>query len=323
MKTVILDGQTLNPGDNPWTPIENIHPVTLYETTQEEDIIQRSKDAEIILTNKTPLTKETLQQLPNLKYIGVLATGYDVVDIKAAADLGIPVTNTPGYANNAVPEHVFALIFECYRQISLHSQQVKQGEWGKNGQFCFWNTPQREIGGKTLGIIGFGNTGNNVARIANGFGMNILAYAPRPKPLPNYDNFAYADLTEVLTKSDIITLHCPLTPETKHIINKQSLELMKHDAILINTARGPLIDEPAVANALNAGTLGGLAVDVVSEEPIAKDHPFITTPNTFITPHLAWATIEARTALMQIAADNITAFINGTPQNVVNEFTAK
>lgn len=318
MKTVILDGQTLNPGDNPWTPIENIHPVTLYEKTLDEDIIERSKDAEILLTNKTPLTKETLAQLPKLKYIGVLATGYDVVDIAAAAERGIPVTNTPGYANNAVPEHVFALIFECYRQIALHSQQVRQGEWGKNGQFCFWNTPQRELGGKTLGIIGFGNTGNNVARIANGFSMNMLAYAPRPKPMPAYDNFAFADLDKLLAKSDIITLHCPLTAETKHIINEKTLAQMKPDAIIINTARGPLLDEEAVAAALTSGKLGGLAVDVVSEEPIAKDHPFLSTPNTFITPHLAWATIEARSALMQIAADNITAFLNGTPQNVVN-----
>ncbi|SIO26656.1 D-2-hydroxyacid dehydrogenase [Halodesulfovibrio marinisediminis] len=323
MKTVILDGVTLNPGDNPWTPIEDLLPVTLYEKTEDEDIIQRSKDAEILLTNKTPLTKETLEQLPNLKYIGVLATGYDVVDIKAAAERDIPVTNTPGYANNAVPEHVFALIFECYRQVSLHSQQVKDGEWGKNGQFCFWSTSQRELGGKTIGIIGFGNTGNNVARIANGFGMNILAYAPRPKPMPSYDNFAYAPLKEVLEKSDIITLHCPLTEETKHIINEETLALMKPDAIIINTARGPLLDEPAVAKALNSGKLGGLAVDVVSEEPIAKDHPFLSTPNTFITPHLAWATVEARTALMQIAADNIQAFLDGTPQNVVNGVTGK
>lgn len=317
MKAVILDGQTLNPGDNSWTPIERILPVTLYEKTLTEDIIDRSKDAEILLTNKTPLTRETLLQLPKLKYIGVLATGYDVVDIAAAAELGIVVTNTPGYANNAVPEHVFALIFECYRQIGLHSKQVKHGEWGQNGQFCFWNTPQRELGGKTIGIIGFGNTGNNVARIANGFGMNILAYAPRPKPLPNYNNFNYAELSDVLAQSDIVTLHCPLTEDTKHIINEASLKIMKQDAIIINTARGPLLEEQAVADALTKGKLGGLAVDVVSQEPIASDHPFLSTPNTFITPHLAWATIEARMTLMQIAADNIKAFLAGTPHNVV------
>ncbi|MCT4628127.1 D-2-hydroxyacid dehydrogenase [Halodesulfovibrio sp.] len=317
MKAVILDGQTLNPGDNPWTPIERILPVTLHEKTVNEDIIDRSKDAEILLTNKTPLTRETLLQLPKLKYIGVLATGYDVVDIDAAAELGIVVTNTPGYANNAVPEHVFALIFECYRQIGLHSKQVKHGEWGQNGQFCFWNTPQRELGGKTIGIIGFGNTGNNVARIANGFGMNILAYAPRPKPLPKYSNFNYAELSDVLAQSDIVTLHCPLTEDTKHIINEASLKIMKQDAIIINTARGPLLEEQAVADALIQGKLGGLAVDVVSQEPIASDHPFLSTPNTFITPHLAWATIEARMALMQIAADNIKAFLAGTPHNVV------
>ncbi|MCT4533895.1 D-2-hydroxyacid dehydrogenase [Halodesulfovibrio sp.] len=317
MKAVILDGQTLNPGDNPWTPIERILPVTLHEQTVNEDIIDRSKDAEILLTNKTPLTRETLLQLQKLKYIGVLATGYDVVDIAAAAELGIVVTNTPGYANNAVPEHVFALIFECYRQIGLHSKQVKHGEWGQNGQFCFWNTPQRELGGKTIGIIGFGNTGNNVARIANGFGMNILAYAPRPKPLPKYSNFNYAELSDVLAQSDIVTLHCPLTEDTKHIINEASLKIMKQDAIIINTARGPLLEEQAVADALIQGKLGGLAVDVVSQEPIASDHPFLSTPNTFITPHLAWATIEARMALMQIAADNIKAFLAGTPHNVV------
>lgn len=318
MKIVVLDGQTLNPGDNPWTPIENIAPITLYNTTPVDKIVERAFDADIVLTNKTPLTRETLAKLPNLKYIGVLATGYDVVDIAAAAERNIPVTNTPGYANNAVPEHVFALIYECYRQVCLHSDQVKEGEWGQNEQFCFWNTPQREIGGKTIGIIGFGNTGNNVARIANGFGMNILAYAPRPKPMPAYDNFAFAELDELLEKSDIITLHCPLTDETKHIINEETLSKMKQDAILINTSRGPLLDEPAVAKALNSGKLGGLAVDVVSVEPIAKDHPFLTAPNCFITPHLAWATIEARMRLMQIAADNIQGFINGKLQNVVN-----
>lgn len=319
MKAVILDGQTLNPGDNPWTPIERIIPVTLYEKTLDENIIDRSKDAEILLTNKTPLTRETLLQLPKLKYIGVVATGYDVVDVATAAELGIVVTNTPGYANNAVPEHVFALIFECYRQIGLHSKQVKHGEWGQKGQFCFWNTPQRELGGKTIGIIGFGNTGNNVARIANGFGMNILAYAPRPKPLPKFNNFSYAKLNDVLAQSDIVTLHCPLTEDTKNIISKASLKIMKKDAIIINTARGPLLEEQAVADALNTGKLGGLAVDVVSQEPIANDHPFLNTPTTFITPHLAWATIEARMALMQIAADNIKAFLAGTPYNVVTE----
>ena len=318
MKIVVLDGQTLNPGDNPWAPIEKIAPITLYNTTPADKIVERAIDADIVLTNKTPLSRETLAKLPNLKYIGVLATGYDVVDIKAAAELNIPVTNTPGYANNAVPEHVFALIYECYRQVCLHSDQVKKGEWGKNEQFCFWNTPQREIGGKTIGIIGFGNTGNNVARIANGFGMNILAYAPRPKPMPAYDNFAFAELDELLEKSDIITLHCPLTEETRHIINEETLSKMKPDAILINTARGPLLDEEAVAKALHAGKLGGLAVDVVSVEPIAKDHPFHTAPNCFITPHLAWATIEARMRLMQIAADNIQGFVDGKLQNVVN-----
>ncbi|MCG8530618.1 MAG: D-2-hydroxyacid dehydrogenase [Desulfovibrionales bacterium] len=321
MKAVVLDGQTLNPGDNPWAPVEKVLPITIYQATPADKILERSQDAEILLTNKTPLTAETLKQLPNLKYIGVLATGYDIVDIQAAADLGIPVTNTPGYANHAVPEHVFGLIFECYREIARHSKEVKEGKWGQNGQFCFWSTSQRELGGKTLGIIGFGNTGNNVARIANGFGMNILAYAPRPKPTPAYGHFAFANLEDVLQQSDIITLHCPLTDSTRNIINAKALSLMKPDALLINTARGPLLDERAVAEALTHHKLGGLAVDVVSEEPIAKNHPFLTTPNTFITPHLAWATVEAREALMQIAADNVQGFLEGKLQNVVNGYT--
>ncbi len=314
MKIVILDGYALNPGDLSWDFLTEFGTVTYYDRTTGEDLtVSRIGDADIILLNKTAITESVLARCPSLKLICILATGYNVVDYVAAAKRGIPVCNIPGYGTDSVAQFTFALLLELCHQVGLHNRSVHNGQWSACPDFCYWKTPQMELAGKTMGIIGYGSIGQAVAKIARAFGMKILAYSRTHRP-----GHEYCDLDTLLANSDVVTLHCPLFPETKGIINASTIAKMKDGAILLNTARGPLLDEAAVAEALRSGKLRGAAVDVVCTEPIPADSPLLTAPNCIITPHMAWAPIEARQRILDIATDNIRGFLSGKPQNVVN-----
>ncbi len=317
MKITVLDGHTLNPGDNPWTPIEALGELTVYERTPADQIVARAKDADIILTNKCPLSAETLQQLPNLKFISVLATGYNIIDTACAAARGIPVSNVPVYSTDAVAEFVFSLILDFTKRPALHSELTKQGAWENSPDFCFWKNPNfTELAGKTLGVIGFGRIGQRVGELGAAFRMNILAHS-RSRSAQTAFPFAWASTDEILEKSDFISLHCPLTPETQGLISAASLARMKPSAFLVNTARGPLIDEQALADALNTDRIAGAACDVVSAEPILPSNPLLGAKKLTLTPHIAWAASEARQRLMAITADNIAAFVAGKPIHTV------
>jgi glycerate dehydrogenase len=317
MKITVLDGHTLNPGDNPWTPIEALGELTVYERTPADQIVARAKDADIILTNKCPLSAETLQQLPNLKFISVLATGYNIIDTAYAAARGIPVSNVPVYSTDAVAEFVFSLILDFTKRPALHSELTKQGAWENSPDFCFWKNPNfTELAGKTLGVIGFGRIGQRVGELGAAFRMNILAHS-RSRSAETAFPFAWASIDEILEKSDFISLHCPLTPETQGLISAASLAKMKPSAFLVNTARGPLIDEQALADALNTDRIAGAACDVVSAEPILPSNPLLRAKKLTLTPHIAWAASEARQRLMAITADNIAAFVAGKPIHTV------
>ena len=317
MKITVLDGHTLNPGDNPWTPIEALGELTVYERTPADQIVARAKDADIILTNKCPLSAETLQQLPNLKFISVLATGYNIIDTACAAARGIPVSNVPVYSTDAVAEFVFSRILDFTKRPALHSELTKQGAWENSPDFCFWKNPNfTELAGKTLGVIGFGRIGQRVGELGAAFRMNILAHS-RSRSAQTAFPFAWASTDEILEKSDFISLHCPLTPETQGLISAASLARMKPSAFLVNTARGPLIDEQALADALNTDRIAGAACDVVSAEPILPSNPLLGAKKLTLTPHIAWAASEARQRLMAITADNIAAFVAGKPIHTV------
>jgi len=317
MKIVVLDGYTLNPGDHSWKDVEAFGELTVHKFTEEPDILSRSRGAEIILTNKTPLTAETLEQLPDLKYIGVLATGFNVVDIEAARSRGIPVTNIPTYGTDSVAQFVMALLLELCHHVAHHSDAVRDGAWKRAGQFCFWDFPLIELAGRTMGIIGFGRIGRRVGELAHAFGMKVLAadvYRDNPPDFP----FEWAEIPEVFAKADVVSLHCPQTADNVEMVNRDLLERMKPSAFLINTSRGGLIQEADLAAALEAGTLAGAACDVVSAEPIKDDNPLLSAPNMILTPHIAWATLSARQRLMKTTAENIGAFLEGSPINVVN-----
>jgi glycerate dehydrogenase len=317
MKITVLDGHTLNPGDNPWTSIEALGELTAYERTPNDQIIARAKDAEIILTNKVPLNAETLAQLPKLKFISVLATGYNIIDVAACTARGIPVSNVPVYSTDAVAEFVFALILDFAKRPALHSQLAFSGAWEKSTDFCFWQNPHfRELAGKTMGIIGFGRIGQRVGELAAAFKMNILAQS-RSRSAVTAFPFRWATIDEILETSDFISLHCPLTAETQGMISADSLAKMKVTAFLVNTARGPLVDEQALTDALNSDRIAGAACDVVSAEPIVSTNPLLTAKNLTLTPHIAWAASEARQRLMAITAENIAAFLAGKPINTV------
>lgn len=316
MKIVVLDGYALNPGDLSWTQIEQLGSLTVYERTPSDKILERAQGAEIIFTNKTPLTKELLNQLPSLKYIGVLATGYNVVDIAAAAQNGIIVTNIPAYSTYSVAQLTFALLLELCHHVQNHSNAVHEGAWVNSKDFSFWNFPLTELTGKTFGVIGFGSIGQQVAVIANAFGMKVLAYS-RTYRETAYKDYNWVDLDKLLHESDVVSLHCPLTPETTGLINSDALSKMKPSAFLINTSRGPIVNEFDLAAALNKHKIAGAGLDVLSTEPPQIDNPLLSAKNCIITPHIAWATKEARTRLMQIAADNLKAFLSGNPQNSV------
>jgi glycerate dehydrogenase len=319
MKIVVLDGYTLNPGDITWKGFEKLGELMVYDRTPEDKILERIGDAEIVYTNKTPLTRETLKKAPAVKFIGVLATGYNIVDTAAAREQGIIVTNIPTYGTTAVAQFAFALLLEICHHVGAHNEEVKKGKWTEGTDFCFWNYPLIELAGKTMGIIGFGRIGQAVARIAQSFGMNILAYdAYQNKALEN-DTLKYVALDELLAGSDVISLHCPLLDSTQGIINNKTIMKMKDGVMIINTSRGPLIVEEDLADALNRGKVYGAAVDVVSSEPIKAGNPLLTAKNCIITPHIAWAPKESRARLMDIAADNLAAFLKGEPVNVVNQ----
>ena len=314
MKIVILDGYTENPGDLSWSGFEKLGDLTVYDRTCAEQIVERIGNSDIVITNKTPITADTIENCPSIKYIGVLATGYNVVDVVKAKEKDIPVSNIPSYGTNAVAQFTIALLLEICHQIGHHSQVVKAGKWEASPDFCFWDYPLIELDGKTLGIVGFGRIGQAMARIAKALGMNIIVYDENPIPSEIAD---HVNLDEVLCKSDVISLHCPLTPSTKEIINKNSINKMKDGVILLNSSRGPLIAEQDLADALNAGKVYAAGLDVVSVEPIKKDNPLLAAKNCYITPHIAWAPKESRQRLMDTAVANAEAFIRGKPQNLV------
>lgn len=318
MNMVVLDGYTLNPGDLSWEELEKLGELTVYDRTPEHLIVQRMRDAEIVFTNKTVITDEILSQCPKLKYIGVLATGYNVVDIKAANKRNIIVTNVPAYGTDAVSQFTIGLLLELCHHIGEHNASVKRGDWAKSPDFCYWNYPLIELSGKTMGIIGYGKIGQGTARIAKALGMNILAYNRSPIKDEDIDCYGkQVSLDELLKESDVISLHCPLFPETQGIINKESISKMKDGVLIINTARGPLIVEEDLKEALSNGKVAGAAVDVVSIEPIREDNPLLSAPNIIITPHIAWAPKETRQRLMSIVVDNVKAFIQGKPINTI------
>lgn len=316
MKTIVLDGYGLNPGDLSWDWLSNYGDFKVYDRTAPNEIIERALDADAVFTNKTVLNAETLQKLPKLKYIGVLATGYNVVDVKEAAKLGIAVTNIPSYSTDSVAQMVFALLLAITNRVEHYASENRIGRWSRNPDFCYWDSPLHELAGKTFGIVGLGHIGQAVARIALAFGMKVVAFTSKePEHLP--DGVSKVDMDTLFKTSDVVSLHCPLTDFTLHLVDSERLSLMKPTAILINTGRGPLVDEAAVAEALSAGKLGAFGADVLSSEPPAADNPLLSAPNAFITPHIAWATVEARHRLMDICEANLKAFVSGHPQNLV------
>ena len=319
MKIVILDGYTENPGDLSWSGMEELGEVTVYDRTPDELVVERIGDAEIVYTNKTPVSKSTLETCPAIKYIGVLATGYNVVDVEAAKEKGILVSNIPAYGTEAVAQFTIALLLELCHHIGAHSQCVMEGEWTRREDFCFWNYPLTELAGKTMGIIGFGRIGQATAKIAQAFGMNILACSRNRNVSLESETCHYADLDELLANSDVISLHCPLLPETQGMINKKTIAKMKDNVMILNSSRGLLIAEADLMEALNSGKVGGAAIDVVSVEPMKADNPLLKAKNCIITPHIAWAPKETRQRLMDIALDNLKSYVKGQPRNVVNQ----
>lgn len=319
MKIVILDGYTLNPGDLTWNELKKIGEVKIYDRTPSDKIIERIGDAAIVFTNKTPLTKEIFDKVQNVKFVGVLATGYNIVDAEAAKSKGIVVCNIPTYGTDAVAQFAIAMLLEMCHHVWAHNEEVKKGTWTNSIDFCFWNYPLIELAGKIMGIIGYGKIGQATAKIAIALGMKILAYdSEQLKELEN-KTMKYVELDELLSNSDVISLHCPLTESNKGIINKKTISKMKDNVMIINTARGPLIVEEDLAQALNSGKVSQAAVDVVSSEPIKSNNPLLKAKNLIITPHIAWAPKEARIRLMNIAVDNLKQFMAGNPVNVVNK----
>ncbi|MBR6893986.1 MAG: D-2-hydroxyacid dehydrogenase [Bacteroidaceae bacterium] len=316
MKIVILDAYTVNPGDLTWHPLEEMADLVIYDRTQPEQVVERCKGAEIVLTNKVILDAEVLNHLPHLTYIGVLATGYNVVDLEVASRQSITVTNIPAYSTNSVAQMVWAHILNITNRVGHYAEENKNGRWTRSKDFCYYDYTHSELAGKTIGIVGLGNTGMATARIAQAFGMNVIAYTSKDK-LP--EEMKKVTLDELFKSSDIVSLHCPLTNETKELVNKERLAMMKPTAILINTSRGPVVNETDVAAALNEGKIAAFGADVVSVEPAKKGNPLLMAKNCFLTPHIAWATKEARQRLIDICIANIKAFLDDKPQNVVNE----
>lgn len=317
MKIVVLDGQTLNPGDLSWQELGAIGELTVYPRTPENQILERARSAQVVLTNKTPLNASTIHLLPDLRYIGVLATGCNVIDLQAAAARGIPVCNAAGYSSTSVAQLVLAFVLHFANEVALHSAHTRSGGWAAAEDFSYCLTPQQELAGQTIGIIGLGAIGLQTARLAQAFGMHILAFTRHPeRPAP--EGIAWCSLEEIFRRSDFLSLHCPLTAETEHLVNEQRLSWMKPTAVLINTGRGALVNERALAKALDEGRLAGAAVDVLSTEPPTADNPLLHAPRCIVTPHIAWATRSSRSRLMRQTVENLRAFLEGNPRNVVN-----
>ena len=316
MKIVILDGYTTNPGDLSWDGLKALGQVEVFDRTQPSETVARAAGAEIVLTNKVILGRDEMVQLPNLKYIGVLATGYNVVDLQVAHERGVIVTNVPAYSTESVAQMVFAHLLTATNHTERYAMENRQGRWSNSPDFCYYDAPICELSGKTFGIVGLGHIGSRVAQIALAFGMKVKALTSKPaEALP--DGIQKTDLKELLHTSDVISLHCPLTPGTHHLINAETIGWMNPEAILINTGRGPLVDDHALAAALESGRIKAYCADVMTEEPPKTDNPLLKVPNANITPHIAWATLEARQRLIQVATENVRAFISGHPQNVV------
>ena len=318
MKIVVLDGYTENPGDLSWDGLAALGELTVYDRTPADLVVSRIGDAEIVYTNKTPLTRQTLSACPALKFIGVLATGYNIVDIEAARERGIVVTNVPTYGTAAVAQFAIAMLLEICHHYAHHSEAVHAGRWENSPDWCFWDYPLIELAGKTMGIIGYGRIGQATGRIARAMGMRILAFDAHPDPSLESEDCRYVELDELLANSDVIALHCPLFPETEGIINKDTIAKMKDGVILLNNSRGQLIVERDLADALNSGKVYAAGLDVVSTEPIRADNPLLRAKNCFISPHISWATKESRSRLMNIAVENLRSYLAGTPINVVN-----
>lgn len=316
MKITVLDGYGLNPGDLSWEGFEQLGDLTVYDRTSPSELMERAKGSEVLITNKTVINAEAIANLPDLKYIGVLATGYNVVDVEAAKKKGIVVTNIPAYSTMSVAQHVFALLLTVTDHVEHYAEEVREGAWVHSKDFCFWDTGLIELAGKKFGIIGYGNIGKAVAKIALALGMEVIVYTSKDQN-QLAEGIRKTGLDDLWRESDVISLHCPLTPSTKDIISKDTIAKMKRGVILINTGRGPLVNEKDVAEALKSGKIGAYCADVLSEEPAKADNPLLTAPNSYITPHIAWATKEARVRLMNIAVDNLHCFLSGNPQNQV------
>jgi glycerate dehydrogenase len=319
MKIVVLDGYTLNPGDISWDGLKAFGDVTIYDRTPVDKVVERAAGAEIIFTNKTPVSEEAINALSSLKFIGVLATGYNIVNTEAAKTKGIIVSNVPGYGTTSVVQMTIALLLELCLHVQRHSDAVMKGKWARSADWCFWDYPLTELSGKTIGIIGFGRIGQQVGDVATAFGMNIIGNSRQWTDQSQRKNFRWAEVSELLAQSDVVSIHCPLFPETKGLINKESLKTMKTSAFLLNTSRGPIVVDEDLADALNNDVIAGAGIDVLSAEPPPKDNPLFNAKNCIITPHIAWATKEARMRLMDITVSNLSAFINGGPVNVVNK----
>lgn len=317
MKMVILDGHALNPGDLSWEGLAALGDLTVYEFSSPEEVPERAAGAELLFINKVMLSAGLLEALPKLRYIGVFSTGVNVVDLAAAHRLGITVCNVPDYSTDSVAQLTMALLLEICHEVGLHSASVHAGDWSASPCFCYWKTQQLELAGKTMGLIGGGAIGKRVAAAAQAFGMNVLVYGPRPHPEWALLGMRSVPLETLLAESDVVSLHCPLSEQTRHLINADTIARMKDGAILLNTARGAILDETAVADALRSGKLLAAGMDVLSEEPPRPDNQLLSAPHCFVTPHIAWASLEARTRLLRIAIENVRAFLNGTPQNVV------
>lgn len=317
MRIVILDGYALNPGDLSYDCLKQFGTLKVYDRTLPEQLIERAKDADVVLTNKVVLGETEFAQLPRLRYIGVQATGYNVIDVEAARRHGITVTNIPAYSTDSVAQMVIAHLLNITQSVGYYARENCTGRWGSNPDFCYWDNPLIELAGKQMGIVGFGRTGSAVARLATAFGMKVAVYTSKlQSALP--EGVEKMELDALFATSDVVSLHCPLTPDTHHLVDAARLARMKPTGILINTARGPIVDEQALADALNSGALHAAGVDVLTEEPPREDSPLFSTRHCFVTPHIAWATLEARTRLLQICEANLRAFIEGTPQNVVS-----
>ena len=318
MKIVVLDGYTINPGDNPWEPLTDVGEVTFYDRSTPDEIVPRAADADAIVVNKVRITSDILEQLPNLKLISVTATGHDCVDVAAASQRSVAVCNVPEYSTDSVAQFVFSLLLNMVHNVATHDQLIREGEWQRSGDFAFWRTPLVELAGKTMGVFGWGRIGRKVGTIAHAMGMNVLACSRSQRNAGEYQGFDWATPEELFSRSDIISLHCPLTDETDTLVNSEKLSLMKPTAYLVNTARGGLIAEQDLAAALAANKLAGAALDVSTSEPIRDDSPLLTAPRCILTPHIAWATLASRKRCLQITANNVSMFSAGSPVNLVN-----